>query len=169
MTERMNPAESIAAAVRSGSSAGTRLEGYGLELHEQARRLRASLDIVGKWMDAALQDDSGELFQMARNTYDKLEEELAAVAFQMEVEARVKLEVSFREPHPSPETLESVWRAAVLSDTLMEAYCIVREADEGYFEEKVRYRLMGALNAARAAADAEMKRLEAEHGLSPKA
>jgi hypothetical protein len=63
---------------------------------------------------------------------------------------------------PAVEVPDGVARAAVLSDSLLAAYCALRDAPEEAFSveapERERYAIMGALMAAQEAANAEMHR-----------
>ena len=64
------------------------------------------------------------------------------------------------------EDLDRTAQASVLSDSLLSAYCALRDAPEEAFSveapERDRYALMGALMAAMDAANAEMERCVGE-------
>jgi hypothetical protein len=108
-----------------------------MKLPEQARRLDAALKVSQRWQEAS--QGSPEMWAQAEYTRDKIEEELSRVCFRMEVESR---ERDFGEGHGS---------SAALSDTLEEAYCILRDAPAdliGDGSPRARYALMGALMGA---------------------
>jgi hypothetical protein len=124
-----------------------------MKLPEQARRLDAALKVSQRWQEAS--QGSPEMWAQAEYTRDKIEEELSRVCFRMEVESR---ERDFGEGHGS---------SAALSDTLEEAYCILRDAPAdliGDGSPRARYALMGALMVAMDATGetAEQERKPAE-------
>ena len=145
--------KNIAEAVRFP----TQIELPGVELVEQSRRLRASLRVAKKWIEVASAEsgEPGEMYHQARYTYDKLEEELSRVAFEIATHQRRSTFKDLGE-----DSLE-VARASVLSDTVLEAYCIISHApaetigDDTSEAETTRYRVMGALLAAMEAAGDE--------------
>jgi len=134
-------------------------EGEMFTLSAEARRLRSSLSVAEKWLEVATeQDETGYLTSKAEYTRDQLEEELSRAAFRMEVLRRQK-ELHHARPVEDPD---GTARAAVLSDSLLSAYCALRDAPEEAFSaeapERDRYATMGALMAAQDAANAEMER-----------
>jgi hypothetical protein len=93
---------------------------------------------------------------------DQLEEELSRIAFRMEVLSR---KGEMREAR-DVEDLDGTAHAAVLSDSLLSAYCVLRDFSEEAFGGEVpvreRYALMGALMVAQEAANTEMERCVGE-------
>ena len=138
-------------------------EGEMFALSGEARRLRSSLAVAQKWLAVAEEEDeAGHLTPTAEYTRDQLEEELSRTAFRMEVLKRGR---DLREARPV-EDPGGTAHAAVLSDSLLSAYCALRDAPEEAFSveapERDRYALMGALMAAMDAAGAEMERAVGE-------
>ena len=153
-------AESIAARIRHAKGP----EGPMADLSGQALRLNRSIAVLEKWARAALDDSVGELAVLAETTLDQAHEELSRVVYTMDLEMRRR---DYREA--GSEGLEEVARHALLSDTLLQAYCVLASApvqifgtDETEASERTRFSLMGALLAAQDAADAELKRAEAK-------
>jgi len=138
-------------------------EGEMFTLSAEARRLRSSLSVAEKWLEVAQgSDETGHLALTAEYTRDQLEEELSRAAFRMEVLRRQK-ELRHARPVEDPD---GTARAAVLSDSLLSAYCALRGAPEEAFSaeapERDRYATMGALMAAMDATNAEMERAAGE-------
>ena len=134
-------------------------EGEMFGLAGEARRLRGSLAVAEKWLEVAQQrHESGHLTHEAEYTRDKIEEELSRTAFRMEVLQRRR---QLRDVRPV-EDPDGTARAGVLSDSLLSAYCALRDAPEEAFSveapERDRYAIMGALMAAMDAANAQMER-----------
>jgi hypothetical protein len=147
--------ENIAEAIREDRP----LEGEMFDLAGEARRLRSSLAVAQKWLEVATdEDESGLMTAKAEYTRDKLEEELSRTAFRMEVLRKGRV---LREARPA-EDPDGTARAAVLSDSLLAAYCALRDAPEEAFTveapERERYAIMGAMMEAMDAANAEMHR-----------
>ena len=144
--------ENIAERIRQDR----RPEGEMFGLAGEARRLRGSLAVAQRWYEVALEEDAtGYLTRQAEYTRDQLEEELSRTAFRAEVlrRRRVLRDVGRAEG-------EDAARAAVLSDSLLDAYCLLRFVPEEAFggEGRERYAIMGALMAAQEAANAQMER-----------
>ena len=98
-------------------------EGGMFALAGEARRLGASLAIAQRWYEVALEgDESGHLTHEAEYTRDQLEEELSRTAFKMEVLRRRR---QLRDVGRVED--QDVARAAVLSDSLLDAYCLLRD------------------------------------------
>jgi hypothetical protein len=104
------------------------------------------------------------MWAQAQYTRDKLEEELSRVCFRMEVEENAR---AFGQAYQNrsaeqregrryaEEELPEVARLSSLSNALLEAYCILRDAPAdqiGDGSPRARYGLMGALMAATDAA-----------------
>jgi hypothetical protein len=125
-----------------------------MKLPEQARRLDAALKVAVKWQEAS--KGSPEMWAQAEYTRDKLEEELSRVCFEMEVESQ--------ERHLGEGS--EAGSSAALSDSLLEAYCILRDVPADLIADgspRARYALMGALMAAMDASSAS----EAKASLKP--
>ena len=151
--------ENLAEKIREDRQA----EGEMFTLSAEARRLRNSLAVAKRWLEVATEEDeTGCLTSEAEYTRDQLEEELSRVAFGMAVLRRQK-ELRHARPVEDPD---GTARAAVLSDSLLSAYCALRDAPEETFSveapERDRYALMGALMAAMDVANAEMERCVGE-------
>jgi hypothetical protein len=121
-------------------------------LHAQAQRLRRSLAVTDKWIEAAFTGETSELLNKAEYMRDKLDEELAKVAFEMELLARRR---EYREHGIADEDAsDEALRSDVLSGALLEAYSILRDAPDEHFgygdagPARTRYGLMGALMEA---------------------
>lgn len=155
--------ENIAQAIREDRG----LWGEMSDLAAEARRLDRSLDVVEKWMEAAdaSSGETGRLWHHAITMRDQIGEELSRVAFRMEVEGRRR---------DYGEGLEATAEAAALSDALLAAYCVLRDAPAELFGDgspRARYELMGALmeamdvanEAANEAARGVAERLEPEN------
>ena len=159
MTETTTrPAESIVARIRHAKEPG----GSMSDLSAQARRLHSSISVLQKWMEAAMEDRSAELATLAETTHDQIEEELARMVLEMELERRKR---DYRDA--GRDVPEEVVRQALLSDTLLACYCVLASAPESIFgiaegesNHVKRYSMMGALLVAQDAADAEMERAE---------
>jgi hypothetical protein len=148
--------ENIAERIRQDR----RPEGEMFDLAGEAKRLSASLAVAQRWYEVALEgDETGHLTATAEYTRDQLEEELSRTAFGAEVlrRRRVLRDVGRTE---EPDAA----RAAVLSDLLLDAYCLLRDVPEEAFggESRERYAIMGALWTAQEAANAEMERAAGE-------
>ncbi len=136
-----------------------RAGGEMFDLTAQAQRLTQSIRVVEKWMAATDEDIvPPEMASEAEKLHDQLEEELSRVAYEME---------TLRRRHEYKEVPEEVIDNALLSDTLLEAYCILSAAPAEVFgvgetegRSRMRYKIMGALLAAQDAANAEVERLE---------
>jgi hypothetical protein len=162
MTETTTrPAQSLVASIRHAKEPG----GAMSDLSAQARRLRKSIAVLEKWTTAAMEDLSAELATLAETTHDQLEEELARVVWEMELERRK------REYHDAGRDVpEEVARHALLSDTLLACYCVLVSAPEDVFgiaegdysNDMKRYSMMGALLVAQEAAEAGVERVKAE-------
>jgi hypothetical protein len=153
--EEENMTENIADAIREDRQP----EGEMFDLAGEVRRLRSSLAVAEKWLEVARDsDEPGLLATKAEYTRDQLEEELSKTIFRMEVLRRQK---ELRHAHPV-EDPDGTARAAVLSDSLLSAYCALRDAPEEAFcveaPERERYAIMGALMGAMDLANAEMER-----------
>src|SRR5919202_2079260 len=152
--EERNMTENIAEEIREDR----RPEGEMFDLAGEARRLRASLAVSEKWLQAATEEDgTGHLTAAAEYTRDQLEEELSRTAFRMEVLRRKG------EMHEARGVgdLDGAARAGVLSDSLLSAYCVMRDVPGEAFGDwpgRERYAIMGALMAGMDAANAEMER-----------
>jgi len=138
-------------------------EGEMVGLAGEARRLSASLTVAQRWYEVAFEEDAtGYLTSQAEYTRDQLEEELFRTAFRAEVVRRRRV---LREAE-RVEDLDAGARAAVLSDSLLDAYCLLRdvpaEAFGGELPGRERYAIMGALMAAMDAANAQMERAGGE-------
>jgi len=141
-----------------------RPEGEMADLSAQAGRLKRSLDVASKWIDATMEGNvATELTAHAETTHDQLEEELSRVVYQMEELARQ----SECKGLGHEDVPEGVIDSALLSDTLLEAYCVLAAAPENIFgvggaeaSARTRYKLMGALLVAQDAANAEVARGE---------
>ena len=143
--------ENIAAEIREDR----RPEGEIFTLSGEASRLHRSLGVVEKWIDTAFtEDDEGHLFHTAQLMRDQLEEELARACWRMQVLDRRRNLRQMRAEGP-----EGADEAAVLSDALLNVYCVLREVPSeefgGEVPERKRYAHMGALLAAQEAAEAE--------------
>jgi hypothetical protein len=128
-------------------------------LSGEAKRLRSALAVTQRWLEVAEEEDeTGVLVTRAEYTRDQLEEELAKTALEMGVLAKRR----DMKDAPPVEDLEGTARAAVLSDSFLSAYCILRDAPTeafgGELPERERYALMGALMAAQGTANAEVER-----------
>ena len=152
-------AENIAARIRHAKGPETPMA----DLSAQALRLNRSIAVLEKWTRAAVEDSAGELTVLAETMLDQLHEELSRVVFAMDLEARRR---DYRDM--GSEGLEEVARYALLSDTLLQSYCVLASAPEKIFgvgeteaSPRTRYAMMGALLAAQDAADAELKQAEA--------
>jgi hypothetical protein len=122
-----------------------------MKLPEQARRLDAALKVAEKWQEAS--KGSPEMWAQAGYTLDKIEEELSRVCFQMEVESQ---ESDFGEGRGA---------SAALSNSLLEAYCILRDVPADLIRDgspRARYGLMGALMVAQDIVNAQTEHLEAQ-------
>jgi hypothetical protein len=134
-------------------------EGEMFDLSAQAQRLSRSIAAAEKWMDATMDATTPpEMTARAEMIHDQIEEELARVVFELE-------DLRRRREHEGLEqggVSEGVVSGALLSDTLIEAYCLLAQAPKEMFgvgeleaSERTRYRLMGAaLLAAQDAANA---------------
>jgi hypothetical protein len=148
--------ENIAEKIREDK----RPEGEMFVLRAEARRLRNSLAVAQRWLEVAEEEEAVFVLLTAKAEYprDQLEEELSRTAFGMQVLRRQK-ELRHARPVEDPDRTA---RAAVLSDSLLSAYCALRDAPEEAFSaeapERDRYATMGALMAALDAANAEMER-----------
>ncbi len=162
MTETVKkPERNLAEVIRSRREVG----GEMFDLSAQAQRLSAGIRVAEKWVDDTVKHAAPyEMTSQAEMIRDQLEEELARVAYEMEVlRQRREYKDMGREEVP-----ERVIDNALLSDTMLEAYCILSAAPEEIFiagardegSTRTRYRLMGALLAAQGAANAEMERAE---------
>lgn len=147
--------EDIAKIIRKG----WRPEGKVAQMEDlaaQARRLDGALKVAEGWMEAAFSAQSTEMTARAEYMRDHIQEELSRVCFEMEVGAR---RTQYGEGH------EEEAQHAAVADTLLTAYCILRDAPDSYFGSGVpraRYEVMGALMVAMDAANAEIERLEPE-------
>ena len=147
--------ENIAERIRQDR----RPEGEMFVLSAEAKRLRRSLAVAEKWVEAAWEgEETGHLAATAEYTRDQLEEELSRTAFRMEV---LRREREMREARGA-EDPDGAARAGFLSDALLTVYCVLRdipdEAFGGDLPGRGRYAHMGALMAAQDAANAEMER-----------
>jgi hypothetical protein len=145
-------AENIATAIRGDRGLTTR--GEMSKLSAEAQRLGRSLAVVEKPIAAADASigETGRLWHHAVTMRDQIEEELSRVCFWMEVRG------FSRDAAAAPE---DVIGRAVLTDTLLEAYCVLRDAPEEVVGEKRRrYAMMRALMVAQDATSAEAERLE---------
>jgi hypothetical protein len=120
--------------------------GERFDLHMQARRLSASLDVVSKWIEAA--DASGEepgvLAPRAEYIRDQIEESLSRVSFEIDVyERRRVVERMAKERKEEPKLSEARMRGGILSDALIDAFVIVSDSNCPR-----RYAIMGALMVA---------------------
>ena len=134
--------------------------GGAFDLSGEAQRLTRALKVVEKWAEAtsAAGDGSGELWYLAETTRDNIEEELSRVAFQMD---HRELSSRIRE-HTPGEVLYDVSRLSVITDTLLEAYNIIRALPDSEFgadSSRRRFGIMGTLLAGMDDASAEMERL----------
>jgi hypothetical protein len=121
-----------------------------MKLPEQARRLDAAVKVAEKWLEQS--KGSPEMWAQAEYTRDRLEEELSRVCFKMEVEDRER-------------DLGEAGVSHALSDTLLNAYCTLRDAPAdliGDGSPRERYALMGALLVAQDAANAEAEQAKPE-------
>ena len=153
-------AENIAARIRHAKRPETPMA----DLSAQALRLNRSIAVLEEWARAALEDSVGELAVLAETTLDQAHEELSRVVHAMDFETRKR---EYRDR--GSEGLEEVARYALLSDTLLQAYCVLASVpvgvlgtDETEASERTRFALMGSLLVAQDAADAELKRAEAK-------
>ncbi len=138
-------------------------EGEMFALSGEAKRLRSSLAVAEKWIQASWKDDAtGLLAQTAEYIHDQLEEQLSRTAFRMEV---LRKRRDMREA-PAVEDLDGAAHAAVLSDALLSVYCILRDVPDDAFggetPERERFAHMGALMVAQEAANAQMERFVGE-------
>jgi hypothetical protein len=136
-----------------------------MQLPEQARRLDRALKVAVKWMEAA-REDSTDMFHQAEYTRDKIEEELSRVCFEMAVESEAGREkaASAASRDYTDENLSAIARSAALTNTLLAAYCTLRELESDLFGDgspRARYEVMGALMVAVDAASAKTERLDA--------
>jgi hypothetical protein len=109
-----------------------------MKLPEQARRLDAALKVAVKWQESS--QGSPEMWAQADYTWDKIEEELSRVCFEMEVESESR---EFGEG--------SATRSGAIADALLAAYCILRDVPGdliGDGSPRARYAMMGALMVA---------------------
>ncbi len=121
--------------------------------------------MLEKWSAVAMEGLGTELVTLAETTQDALEEELARVVWQIELQRRKR-----EYDDAGREGFEEVARYALLSDTLLAAYCVLVSAPEDIFgiaegdysNDMKRYSMMGALLVAQDAADAEMKQAKAK-------
>lgn len=147
--------KSIAKRIRENR----RPTGGAFDLSGEAQRLTRSLRVVEKWLEATQgSGEPGELWFLAATTRDNIEEELARVAFQMDHTSRSS---QIRE-HTPGEVLYDVSRLMVISDYLLEVYCMMRGLPDDEFgpePARKRYGIMGALLAGMDDATAEMERL----------
>jgi hypothetical protein len=143
-------------------------EGGIIALSCEAKRLRSSLAVAQKWIEAAREDETGHLALTAEYTRDQLEEELSRIAFRMEV---LRSQREWREVR-GVENIDEAAHAGALSDALLTAYCILRDVpDEAFGRDsseagRERYAHMGALMAAQDAANAEMERFSGKRPAS---
>ena len=134
--------------------------GGAFDLSGEAQRLTRALKVVETWAEVtgAAGDGSGELWYLAETTRDHIEEELSRVAFEMD---HRELRSRIRE-HTPGEVLHDVSRLSAITDTLLEAYNIVRALPDSEFgpdTARRRYGIMGALLAGIDDASAKMERL----------
>jgi hypothetical protein len=132
-----------------GSSSASTMQ----QLSGEAQRLRRALAVAEKWVEAAT--GSNEMFSEANYTYDKLEEELARVCWDMDVEFSTNEYARAHKNFGGEEATREELDASVsglLSNALLDAYCILRDAPLETFgvgereaEERPRYSIMGAL------------------------
>jgi hypothetical protein len=130
------------------------------KLPERATRLERALEVAEKWMEDA-REDSPELYSEAEHARDNIEEELSRVCFEMEVAERTRI---YCEDPMGPDKDVRLMQPYVVSDGLIEAYVILRDAPENLLPPARRgwgrYELMGALMVAHDAATTEIERLE---------
>jgi hypothetical protein len=129
-----------------------------MELPEKARRLSRALKVAEKWMESAREGEaSSEMWSQAEYTRDKVEEELSRVCLEMDVRERTG---TFFED-PTDEGSVRLMQSYAISDGLMEAYLILRDAPEDLFAPargaRGRYELMGALMVALDGVNAELE------------
>ncbi len=156
--------ESIAEMIREAQ----RPRGEMFDLADKARNLGRAIKVAEKWVEAAR--EAGEMYERAETIHDELEEELARVAWAMELSSERRREEAFNEKKPEERRVEDsagVARAVALSSSLLEAYNILAGIPQEHLglggseaSDRTRYRLMGALLAANDAAGAELKRLD---------
>jgi len=148
-----------------------RPEGEMFTLSGEAKRLRSSLAVAEKRIEAAYQgEETGHLTATAEYTRDQLEEELSRTAFRMEVLKRGR---EMRDA-PPVEDPDGTARASMLSDALLTVYCVLRdvpnEAFGGETPERERYAHMGAhgCSGGRQRGDGALRggtvRLDVSHG-----
>lgn len=163
MTEA-RPEQSIAEVIRDAREP----RGEMADLSAKAQRLSRSVDVVEKWLEASMEGrGSLELCSLAEKTRDQLEEELSRVVYQMEVVERKRLHSAPARAHIDEEDLpdDEEFRAGVLSDQLLAAYVVLREAPEELFgvteggaNSRTCYAIMGALLVAMDALTEEERR-----------
>lgn len=144
-----------------------RPKGEKFDLAGKASRLKRSIEVAEKWIEAAMTSEApSEMVARAETLHDEHEEELSRVVWAMEVNEERKREEDINERRPEEERVKdarAVARVCSLSNSLMEAYYTLSQAPQKVFgadAERRRYRLMGALLAANDASDAELKRLD---------
>jgi hypothetical protein len=146
--------ENIAEKIREDR----RPEGEMFALSGEAKRLRSSLAVAEKWIEAAREYETSHLASTAEYTRDQLEEQLSRTAFQMEL---LRTRREWRDAR-AVDDADGAARAAFLSDALLRVYCILRDVPDEEFGGEVpgreRYAHMGALLVAQEAANAEMER-----------
>jgi hypothetical protein len=133
------------------------------DLSAQAQRLDHALRVVEKWIKAAGPEsgEAGHLWQYAVTTRDQIEEELARIAYKMDVLYTQRLYRASGHEEKLGDALDGVAAASELSDKLLEAYCLVRDMPEREFSQRrTRYVMMGALLVAQETAEAELPHLE---------
>ena len=128
-------------------------------LAAEARRLRGSLAVAQRWYETALEgDEAGYLTSQAEYTRDQIEEELSRTAFKMEVSMR-RGQLGKVRPEEDPDKIAG---ASVLSDSLLRAYCALRDVPAEVLgvdaSDQDRYAIMGAMMAAMDTANAQMER-----------
>ncbi len=137
----------------------------------KAADLQRAIKVAEQWIEAAAKSPGGgEMWERAETIHDELEEELSRVAWEMEIASARRREEVFNEGRPEERKVgdpEAVARASHLSESLMEAYSILAGIPQEHLalcgseaSPRTRHRLMGALLAAREAADAELGRLD---------
>lgn len=147
-----------------------RPKGEMADLSAQAQRLHRSLAVAEEGMASNLRGAAApEMATRAEMIHDELQEELARVGYEMENLARRR---EYKEM--DRDVPECVISGSLLSDTLLEAYCVLATALEAVISSggseacaRARYKLLGALLVAQDAANAEMERPGSSRGSGP--
>jgi hypothetical protein len=150
MTEA-KPEQSIAEVIRDAREP----RGEMADLSAKAQRLSASVAVADKWIEASMEGrGSTELCSLAEKTRDELEEELARVVYRMDLLDKTRFD-SFGRVREEDLSEDEAFRAGLLSDQLLEAYCVLRVTPEEFFgvveggsSRRTRYAIMGALLVA---------------------